>query len=204
MSTRPLAALLAAAAVLGAAPAHAESPTEAKLRDALRAANAQLRTAEDDKATLQASAAALQKKVAALEAQLATATAAAKPKGNARAEAELRASAAASAEANAKLQESLARCEAAAREAADAGRTREQERSQLAAQVGPMGERLKTCEDRNGALFRLGREILDRYARVGIGDVLATREPFVGARRVELENLVQDYGDKLHDQLVAR
>jgi chromosome segregation ATPase len=200
MRLRPIAVLLLCAAAARPALARAgESPTEARLRDALRAATAQLRAAEDEKARLQASEAALQAKISALEAKLA---AAAKPRGNPRAEAELRVSLDEKTAAAAKLAEDVRRCEASLRDANDGSHAREQERAQLAAQVGPMGERLATCEKNNAELYRVGREILDRYARTGLYDVLAAREPFVGARRVELQNLAQDYADKLLDRKV--
>ncbi len=203
MASRPLfVMLLLCAAALHPGPARAgETPTEARLRDALRAATAQLRTAEDEKARLQASEAALQKKVAALEAKL---VAAAKPRGDPRAEAELRAALAERTEAAAKLTEALGRCEASAREAGEAGRAREQERAQLTAQVGPLTQRLTTCEARNAILHQTAREILDRYAHIGLGGVLAAREPFVGKKRVQIENLVQEFEDKLLEQEVTR
>ncbi len=201
-SRRLLVMLFFCAAALRPGPARAgESPVEARLRDALRTATAQLRAAEDEKARLQASEAALQKKVAALEAQLA---AAAKPRGSPRAEAELRALLAETTEEAAKLKEGLARCETSAREAGEAGRAREQEQAQLVAQVGPLTHRLTTCEAKNAILHRTAREILDRYAHIGLGHVLGASEPFVGAKRVEIENLVQEYEDKLLEHEVTR
>jgi len=206
MHSRPiLLALLAAAAILPAPGRAGESPTEAKLRDALRAANAQLRTAEDERARLQASEAALQKKVQALEAQLAAVPREApKPRGNPRAEAELRAQLADKAEANQRLGELLARCEAGARQQSETSQAREKERAELAAQVGPLGQLLDTCQAKNAIMYRTAREILDRYAHVGLGDVLAAKEPFIGTKRVQLQNLAQDYQDKLADQRVTR
>lgn len=50
---------------------------------------------------------------------------------------------------------------------------------------------------RNAELYAIASEILDRYAGVGIGESLARREPFVQAARVDLQNRVQDYEDRL-------
>jgi hypothetical protein len=207
MRSRPiLLAALAVAVTLPVLGRAGESPTEAKLRDALRASTAQLRTAEDERAKAQASEAALQKKVQALEAQLAAALAAAKeaprPRGNPRAEAELRSQLASKAEANQRLGELLSRCEAGAREQSEVSQAREKERAELASQVGPLGQLLTTCAAKNAILYRTAREILDRYANVGLGDVLSAKEPFIGAKRVQLQNLAQDYQDKLADQRV--
>lgn len=51
--------------------------------------------------------------------------------------------------------------------------------------------------ERNAELYRIASEILDRYSGVGVGEALARREPFVQAVRVDLENRVQDYEDRL-------
>lgn len=50
---------------------------------------------------------------------------------------------------------------------------------------------------RNAELYEIASEILDRYSGVGIGEALARREPFVQAARVDLQNRVQDYEDRL-------
>lgn len=50
---------------------------------------------------------------------------------------------------------------------------------------------------RNAELYGIASEILDRYAGVGIGESMARREPFVQAARVDLQNRVQDYEDRL-------
>jgi hypothetical protein len=50
---------------------------------------------------------------------------------------------------------------------------------------------------KNLALYKIATEILQRYQQFGLGDALTAREPFVGITRVKLQNLVQDYQDKL-------
>lgn len=61
-------------------------------------------------------------------------------------------------------------------------------------------ELIELGRTRNAELLKLGREILDRYARKDFLDVLGGSEPYVQASRVRLENLVQDYEDKLRAQ----
>lgn len=51
--------------------------------------------------------------------------------------------------------------------------------------------------ERNAELYATAREILDRYGDLDFRDVMSRREPFVQASRVRLENLVQDYEDRL-------
>ena len=57
-------------------------------------------------------------------------------------------------------------------------------------------------EMKNRELYRLANEILTRYEKFGLGDALAAREPFTGITRTKLENLVQDYSDKIADAQV--
>ena len=57
-------------------------------------------------------------------------------------------------------------------------------------------------EVKNAAMFKLGNEILTRYEKFGLGDALASREPFVGVTRVKFQNLIQDFGDKLADEKI--
>jgi chromosome segregation ATPase len=78
----------------------------------------------------------------------------------------------------------------------------ESQRAGLAAQVPVLRQLLADREAKNVALYKLGDDILTRYEKFGLGDALAAKEPFVGMSRVRLENLVQDYKDKLRDQIV--
>lgn len=59
------------------------------------------------------------------------------------------------------------------------------------------GDQLGRATSSNLALHRLGVELLDRYRNKGVAEALATQEPFLQTKRVELENLVQDYRDRL-------
>lgn len=58
-------------------------------------------------------------------------------------------------------------------------------------------ELIELGRTRNTELLKLGREILDRYGRKDFFDLVGGSEPFVQSSRVRLENLVQDYEDKL-------
>jgi len=52
-------------------------------------------------------------------------------------------------------------------------------------------------EAKNLDLYTTANEILTRYEKFSLGDALSAKEPFVGATRVKLLELVQDYKDKL-------
>lgn len=60
------------------------------------------------------------------------------------------------------------------------------------------------CEDKNRALYRIGRELMVRYENKGFGDVLSQREPFTGLKQVEIENLLEGYRDKLDEQQIIK
>lgn len=88
-----------------------------------------------------------------------------------------------------------------------------QAREQLAAREGALAQlqsrhgaqttQLQACAAHNRALFDLGSELLARYQNKGVGEALAAQEPFVQTRRVALENLVQDYQDKLEQHVFS-
>lgn len=205
MRRRPLFALALAIAAVG--PAAADQETEAKLREALRTATGQLRGLEDERTGLQARLAvaekerdALKAQVDAMKAQLAEARKATAAEAGKVAALETRSGEQASA--LDRLQGNLGQCRSATERAVGVGKAFEAEGQRLSAELDGESKRADACEAKNIQLYRVGREILDAYAGVGLGDVVATREPFLGLKRVELENLVQDYQDKLADSKV--
>lgn len=76
-------------------------------------------------------------------------------------------------------------------------------RAKLAGQVIVLQRTVSDREAKNIALFNVGIEILTRYEKFSLGDALAAKEPFAGMTRVKLQNLVQDYKDKLLNQTVV-
>jgi chromosome segregation ATPase len=81
--------------------------------------------------------------------------------------------------------------------------TSEAARKQYAIQAAVLQRTVDDREAKNLALYKLGNEILTRYEKFGLGEALEAKEPFVGLSRVKLENLVQDYKNKLLDQAVT-
>ncbi len=53
---------------------------------------------------------------------------------------------------------------------------------------------------KNTLLVKAGRELLQRYKSVTIGDALVAQEPVTGLRRVEIQNDLQTINDKFLDQ----
>ena len=102
---------------------------------------------------------------------------------------------------NAQMKELLQKLQQSQTQAVDVAKKVEAERVKLAGQVIELRRKVADRETKNLALYKLANEILTRYERFGLGDALAAKEPFTGVSRVKLENLVQDYQDKIADQL---
>jgi chromosome segregation ATPase len=60
------------------------------------------------------------------------------------------------------------------------------------------------CEGRNMALYKLGRELMQRFEAKSCGEILAEKEPFTGLKKVETENLLETYRDKLDAQKLVK
>jgi chromosome segregation ATPase len=199
----------------------ADPDTETRLRDALRAAIAQVRGLEDERATLLARQTESEKQKELLRQQLDALTAQLAERGGEparrddgaatrRAQAqqlayeqavnEFNRRLSAQNDAIGKLGDTLEKWKAAYNEAVGVARAKETERAKLAESVDGLTRKAASCEVKNTELFKIGNDILERYAAMDLGDVLHAREPFIGIKRVELENLMQDYQDKLLDQ----
>jgi len=171
----------------------ADEAAEAKLREALRNTMLQLRTAQNDRAALQATQAENEARLKTMSAQMdkLTKEMAAAQKTNADQEAQLT-----------KFREALQQWETAYKQAVEVANTKEAARAKLADEVIALKRRVEDQRRRNAALFATANEILTRYEKFGLGQALAAKEPFVGVTRVKLENLVQDYEDRLTDQRI--
>jgi chromosome segregation ATPase len=179
----------------------AEAATEARLRDALRQATAQLRAAEDERAAVTEREAALKKE---LEQARTQAKAAAGSRSAEREVSDLKRQLAAETAASGKLSTSLAQCQAAARDGADAARAKDEERARATSDAAALRERLTAAEAKNERMYMVGKEVIEWLSQKGVGSALAAREPFLGLKRVELENAAQDYEDKLLGQRIGQ
>ncbi|HZP60895.1 MAG TPA: phage major capsid protein [Opitutaceae bacterium] len=194
LSLLPAAAMLRADDSADAAAAH--------MREALRATALQLRDVQNQLAAAQAAQADSDQKNKTLTEQVellkkhATDDKAVADKTVA----ELRAKVADQTTEIAELKESVDKWKAACGQAVAVARAEQSQRAKLEDQDVVMQRRVAYLETKNVALFNLGNEILGRYEDFSLGKALAAKEPFVGTTRTKLENLVQDYQDKLLDQ----
>jgi chromosome segregation ATPase len=189
----------------------APESTESRLRDALRNTMLQLRDAQGQVATLQASQAQsdkdnadLKAKVDTLNQQIASLIKQSSDDKAAsdKVAADLKAQNADQATQIGKLNDALAAWEKDDKQYAQLAKDKEAARAQLAAQVILMQRVIDDRETKNLELYNLGNEILTRYEQYGLGEALAAKEPFTGIARVKLQELVQDYRDKIADQRV--
>jgi len=170
----------------------ADASAEARLREALRTATAQVREQTDARSRLEASEARLKQQVLALQRQLAQAPRAAPaPRG---ASPELRRCLADQATASARLEASAAQAAGAARDAAEARARADQAEARATAVGGEqaaLAASAKACEAKNVRMYEVARSLLEAVWKDRSG------EPLLGLGRVELENFVQDAEDRL-------
>jgi chromosome segregation ATPase len=66
--------------------------------------------------------------------------------------------------------------------------------------IGRQAQAAQALEDKNSKLYQVAAELLERYRRVGVADVLLKGEPFTGIKQVETENVFNEYREKLDAQ----
>ncbi len=182
--------LCALAVAFRPASASAADPSaDARLREALRAATTQLRALEEEQAKWQAKEAQYRKDLDALRAELAEAKKGAASKGESRALKQLLAE---QAEASAKASEALAQCRKDADAGAARAKEREEERAAMTGRMDGLASRASGCEARTSRMVAAGKAFLGWIARPG-----NVCEPFLGLRRVALENRAQQFEDEL-------
>jgi chromosome segregation ATPase len=189
--------------------AFADATTEAQLRAALQSATAQIATLEDQVANLQASQAPDVATIEALRAQLQTLQASGKTSApttetaadKAKNDAALAALSHQLAARNADLDKS----QNAYQTAASAASTTATENAALKAQLASSTNGLASCRTKNTQLYTVGNQILDAYShKDDLFGAIADREPFIGFKRVQLQNIVQDDQDKLYDNEIDK
>jgi hypothetical protein len=77
---------------------------------------------------------------------------------------------------------------------------RDQARAELTATSGTVA----ACEYKNQRLLAVGNEILDRYKKADLDDLLGKKEPFTGIKRAHLEAVYQGYEDQFYENTYRR
>ena len=195
------------------APGAAEgpSPAEVKLRESVKALTLQVRAVENEKAALSAEkdeavakAAALGEEIEKLKKEAADAKASGEI---AKAEDETKRAAVvaelmAKEKSLAEWKKAHAEVTAQAKKFVEIGNAKEAERAKNAARVIVLDRQVADQKVKNAAMHKLGTEILSRYEKFGLGDVITRKEPFIGTTRVKFDTLIQDFSDGLADQKI--
>ena len=186
-------------ALLSACPALAQEP-DARIRDALRRTTQELRAAQDLSATASAALAtvtaerdAARAEVAGLQARLADAVrpAAAPPPGQDKALAELQ-------RRNAALSASVARTQDSERRAGSTAQAEAAKAAEAKASAAKLQAVADSCTKSNAAMAKVATEVVHLYQDRHFRALLVlSDEPMLGLKRVELENMLQDYEDTL-------
>jgi hypothetical protein len=189
---------LAAAMLLALPAARAQDNAEARLRDALRRTTIELRGLQDSQAALQASADQAQKQVDALTAKLADAAKSAQSEQEI---AQLRAALQSQQDQNKVLQSGLQRWQGAYQQAAEVARAKDAESKTLGTRSKELDGKLGVCTAANGKLIAVADDILHLYRTQDFRSLLlGSYEPLLGLKKVELQNTVQSYEDRILDQ----
>lgn len=80
----------------------------------------------------------------------------------------------------------------------------EQDLKTTASVLAKENEQRKLCETNNAALYGIGRELVDWYGRKGAFHAILEAEPFTRMKSVEMENLLENYREKLEGQRLER
>lgn len=78
-------------------------------------------------------------------------------------------------------------------------RASEGERQRLAVETTAQANAVSQCEAKNTQLYAVGQEILHAYETLDMGSLMSARQPFAAQSRVKLDQVAQQYGDKLYE-----
>lgn len=188
-----ISSIVAMALVIPAA-AHADQESD-RLREALRAATAQARAAEDQRAALQAKLTSaeqerdrLRKQSEAYRAQLKETERAYNQQIK---------------EFNERLAErddSLEKWKTAYGEAASVARAKDAERAKFEAEATALKASTKALEAKNVRLVKIADEVVTKYEAMDPFEKVLDHDPVFGLKRVEHQNAAQDFRDKILEQ----
>lgn len=204
LSWRCLGALCAV--LLIATPAHAGKDPN---KEATRRVQAQLRKISDektmleqDKATLSQELDALKKKSGELESSASRAN---KRKAVLEKEADgLRQDKAKLSEEREQLKKELAESQLALRDTRQNLQQETSQKQRLEQNLSAQGKELEVCETKNQKLYQYQVELINRAQNRGSLSALLDSEPLLGLKRVEIENVLEEYRDKVDKEYIIK
>ncbi|WP_061029527.1 hypothetical protein [Bradyrhizobium sp. CCH5-F6] len=184
----------AALALVISTAAHADQESD-RLREALRSATAQARTAEDQRAAVQAKLTAAEQERDRLRKQNEAYRAQVKE-----AEQAYRQAVKDFNERIAERDDSLEKWKAAYGEAASVARTKDAERTKFEGEATTWKASAKACEAKNVRLVKIADDVVKQYERMDPLEKVLDHDPVFGLKRVEHQNAAQDFRDKIIEQ----
>ena len=176
------------------------------MRETIRNTMIQLRDTNAKLATAQAAQAEAEEKIKELQGQLEELTkkSAAEKKSSNETIDDLKTKLAASEQQVNHYTESLAKWKLGYAKLAEYAKATEGKRAEIASKIILLDRRIAEQQVKNAEMYRVGNEVLDRYAQFGLGTAISAREPFVGITKVKFQTLLQDYQNKLTDQTIKK
>ncbi|HYN40049.1 MAG TPA: hypothetical protein VES39_12440 [Rhodospirillales bacterium] len=204
--------ILAAAVLLPAGANGQQVSAEERLRDALRRTTVELRALQDQQAGAQAELDEAKRqrdllqqqldrqtgRMTELEAQAAAAPVLAERETQLR---QLQQDFAASQASNEAMLQALKQWQGAYQEVLGVAKSKDVERVRAEAGLAQTQKTLAVCQEKNDRLVVVAEETLGLYQSRDFRSLLSgSWEPLLGLQKVELENIVQDYQDRILDQ----
>ena len=185
---------IAALALIVSSTAHADQESD-RLREALRSATAQARTAEDQRAAVQAKLTAAEQERDRLRKQNEGYRAQVKE-----AEQAYRQAVKDFNERIAERDDSLEKWKSAYGEAAGVARTKDAERTKFEGEATSWKASAKACEAKNVQLAKIANDAVKQYEAMDPMEKVLDHDPVFGLKRVEHQNAAQDFRDKIIEQ----
>jgi hypothetical protein len=175
---------------------------DAREREMLRRAQEALRQSQTDNSELARQKLAAEQKLQAAAQELESARNSSKA-GTASLRTQLQASAAGQAELTRRLEDvnrQLAALTTQHHDTVGQLASRESELKQVRLDLEQSKASGASCEAKNLQLYTYSQELLNRYQKKGVWAALSQKEPLTGLNEVSMENVVQEYREKLKSQ----
>lgn len=201
--------LIACLALLVASPLHAAAKKD-PAKEAQRRMQMQVKQAQDEKAAVEQEKAALgqeletlKKKAGEIESSVARAN---RSKAAAEKEAEaLKQVKTEQSEKIAALEKQFGESQQSLRDTRQNLQQETSQKQRLEQNLGARDKELSVCETKNKKLYQYQVEMINRAQSRGSLDALLEMEPLTQVKRVEIENLLEEYRDKIdNEQIVKR
>jgi chromosome segregation ATPase len=90
------------------------------------------------------------------------------------------------------------------RRTAEVTAERERVESELRNTLDAVHRELDRCESHNARLYVIAEELVEKYKNKGVMTSILQEEPFTQIEKVEMENLLQEYKDKIETQRLSK